>query len=157
MKEITSTYSELRVFSEKVMSFVRNGTLQNDITLSSRIAADCTIGGDDIDLFLYDFSKKFSVDFSNFEFEEHFYPEGEGFQFFPISLFSTMVDLGFQLLILPFRESGLNTLINSYRVDVLKDKIFGKGRKDLMVKDLVASAILGEFQLKENIKFIMSK
>ncbi|MEM7297431.1 MAG: DUF1493 family protein, partial [Bacteroidota bacterium] len=136
MKEIRITYSELRVFSEKVMAFVRNETFQDEISLSCRIAMDCKIGGDDIDLFLYKFSTKFGVDFSDFDFEEHFYAEGEGFQFFPVSLIATMSELVFQILLLPFDKHGAAKLTSNLRAEVLKDKILGASRKDLMIKDL---------------------
>ena len=154
---IVISFSELRKCSQEVLSFTRDSVLEGNISLISQIARDGRIAGDDIYFFLADFAKKFNVDLSGLDFDEHFYGEGEGIQFFPFSIWFYTISLIYELICSPFSKKRRATFRKALTKEVRLDRIYGNSRKDLMVADLVVSAMYGKFQLKKNVTFVLNK
>jgi hypothetical protein len=62
---------------EQVIAFVSTqmGEPSENLTLTTRLNHDLGLEGDDAEWFLLDFSKRFKVDFADFDFSNYFLPE----------------------------------------------------------------------------------
>ena len=81
MKIIEISYSELRVYVNKVITIIGNnsGIDETKISLSSNIESDLKITGDDVQELLTDIDKKLSIDFKGFGFRNYFHDEADLF------------------------------------------------------------------------------
>ncbi len=147
------SYSELRCFSEKVLSIIRNIVGSENVTISSKIEEDLRITGDDIWDLLNELDRKFDIDFEGFCFKEYFYEESEGWYLFPIT-FTFIIFRLFLKLIFCFFTCKLLEQLDSF---LFKINFYKTRRKDLLVKDLITFAILSRFTLSSEVTFAFSK
>lgn len=65
-------FEEIKLLIEEKM-----GKYEKKIDRDTSLEKDLGISGDDAWELIMDFSRKFNVDISNFEFSKYFYPEGD--------------------------------------------------------------------------------
>jgi hypothetical protein len=156
VKEIS--YSELRQNYIEVQNFLKNETLEDNISSKTRIEADLHLSGDDNFDLLNKFAKKYTIDFSNFNYDEHFESEGKIFNgvnelFF--LLFGILNFLKFLLYLLMLLFSKITAQkIKNFVFHIEENKT---ERKDLAISDLITSKIFKKFQLRENVQFALLK
>ena len=151
--------TELRLMTEKVLSYVRDICGDNDqISLKSRLENDLGMTGDDVSEFLTSFSEKFEVDFTDFDFRKHFNEEG-----FPITellialpilvfvvsfnVFKTLIDLS------GYRIVGLERIKQINYPGKIREIVFGYTKEDLKIEDLVVSYITMKFKRRQEVYF----
>ncbi len=74
---IKISFKNLKQNYLEVQQFLEEKSGDKNICNKSKIANDLSFFGDDNYLLLEDFITKFKVDFSNFNYDEHFESEGE--------------------------------------------------------------------------------
>ena len=87
--EIKNTYLEIKTLLE-----YKSGT--NVENLNTQIAEDLSLWGDDNYYFLIEFIEKYNLDFSRFNYSEHFDSEGELFN--PKNSLITLILIPFYLV-----------------------------------------------------------
>ena len=156
VKEIS--FTELKQNYIEVQNFLENESGESFINNKTRIANDLNIWGDDNYYILNDFINKYNLDFSNFNYDEHFESEGEifngvndlfDFLFFILNIIKFIVYLVFK----PF-SNEYSEKIRQFKFYIKVDKL---ERKDLNMGDLITSKIFKKFQLRENVQFVHTK
>lgn len=134
-KEIKQAYLEVQKLLEDASGVKVN-------SLSTKMAEDLSLWGDDNHDFLEMFSEKYTIDFSNFNYSKHFETEGELFGSKQVLL--TL--LGLPISVLIFLIKIVNPKFND--TPFLKKK--GTKKLDLTFGDLVVSKLKKEFCLRDN-------
>ncbi len=160
MQTIEITYTELAVWTRKMADFVRYQIGDEEILPSTKIEADLQITGMDADILLEIYVKKFNVDLTGFVFEDHLIPEGGVHD---MGIFTLMLVLIFQLIkpalyvLIYVVDKKMASEIFKFDIYYAVNKFWKKDLKDLYVGDLIASAILGKFTERKNVKFVLVK
>ena len=152
-------YTELRLMTEKVLSYVRDicGDTEQ-VGLKSRLENDLGMTGDDVSEFLTRFSEKFEVNFTGFDFDKHFNIEG----FSPIELLLAVPVLTFVIsfncfkLMIDFVGYKYKLLEEIDRINYpgkILEFLLGKEKKDLMIGDLVVFYVTRKFLKREEVFF----
>ena len=156
MKQIEISYSELRTYSDKVITIIGSICGENNLSLATRIEGDIRITGDDIGELLLEFQDKFLINFDGFNFEEYFHEEA-----------TPITQIPFLLLLIPVYLLGLTlnlifNLFRSHKLDKLNEiispverirKLIGVNKKDLTVGDFVTWVINKEFITRDDVHF----
>ena len=136
--------------------FVEDFSGAVQLTLDSRIEGDIGLTGMDAEELLINFSNYFSVDFSNFDFDEHFYPEGLGLEevvllpIFTIALVLKQLALGISFCCYPSNQEQIRQF-NLWRF------LSPQGEKaDMTVGDLICSAAVGHYNPRHKMHFEIS-
>ncbi len=154
---IKISFKNLKQNYLEVQQFLEEKSGEKNICNKSKIANDLSFWGDDNCNLLEDFITKYTVDFSKFNYDEHFKSEGELFGsgavllkilLFPLYVFKFILFLSLK----PFSKEYSNT-IDNFNFFIEKNQSKGK---DLTMGDLITSKIQGEFLLRENVKFIFN-
>lgn len=145
IKEIE--FSKLRFAYLTIKSFLENESGKNVDNLKTRIAEDLSLHGDDNYDLLLKFVKKFELDHSDFQYDKHFYSEGE--------LFDSEAALYNLLTIsvwLPLKTIELLTFNN---VKIKKPEFYKPSRNvsDMTFKDLVTWYIEGKYATGMDIEY----
>jgi hypothetical protein len=152
---IKISFKNLKQNYLEVTQFIKDQSGKENICIKSRIANDLSLLGDDNYYMLGDFITKYNLDFSNFNYDEHFESEGEltmslwyclEVLFLPLYIIKGIVSCVFY-----FFSKKLSKKINAFNFVLNKYK---SNRKDLTIGDLITSKIYGKFQMRENVKFI---
>ncbi len=152
---IKISFNNLKREYLEVQQFLEEKSGEKNIYIKSKIANDLSFWGDDNCYLLEDFITKYTVDFSNFNYDEHFESEGELFDSGTVLLrililpFFIIKFILF-LLIKPFSKE-YSSIINNFNFFVENNK---SNRLDLTMGDLITSKIQGKFLLRENVKFV---
>lgn len=153
IKEIT--YSELKVYSYKVISIVEKTTGCENLSLSTKIETDLRITGDDIWDLLKELEYQFSINGKDFDFDQHFNSEGTNPILIPIIfLWITLVSLD---LIIHSTYTLLKKRIhrNLPLMTEVQNQWFRNHKQDLSVADLVTWVIHKDFTLRKDIYYKM--
>jgi hypothetical protein len=152
---IKISFKNLKQDYLEVQQFLQKESGEKNISNKSKIANDLSFWGDDNCYLLEDFITKYTVDFSNFNYDEHFESEGELFG--PLnSLFSfvfAILNIFKYILFLTvviFSKKHSKQIID-FKFHIKENKI---EKKDLTMGDLITSKIQGKFLLRENVKFV---
>ena len=141
----------------EVQQFLEEKSGEKKICNKSKIANDLGFWGDDNYYSLGDFVSKYKLDFSDFNYDEHFESEGELFGSGTVLLrilILPFIIIRFILFVLikPFSKEYSST-INNFNFFLEKNK---SNRLDLTMGDLITSKIQGKFNLRENVKFVFN-
>jgi hypothetical protein len=121
-------------------------------SLKTKIEADIGLSGDDNLELLEKFVKKFELDYKNFEYDKHFYSEGELF-----GSGAALVNLLTLSVWLPLKSIELLTF-NKIKIDKPKFPVTrDREVSDLTFKDLLTWYIEKEFQPSDKIKYVIKK
>ncbi len=145
IKEID--FSKLRFAYLTIKSFLEKESGENVDNLKIRIAEDLSLFGDDNYDLLLKFVKKFELDYSDFQYDKHFYSEGE--------LFSSGAALYNILALsvwLPLKTIELLTL---NKVKINKPEFYQPSREvsDMTFKDLLTWYIEGKYATGKDIEY----
>ncbi|WP_165929427.1 DUF1493 family protein [Flavobacterium rhamnosiphilum] len=149
-KDLKQNYLEVQQFLEE-----KSG--EKKICNKSKVANDLSLWGDDNYDMLEDFITKYNLDFSGFNYGEHFESEGE--MFGPLNfLFGFVFTILYILKYVLFLTVALfskkhSKEINDFKFHIEENKI---EKKDLTMGDLIASKVQGKFNLRENVKFVFN-
>jgi hypothetical protein len=154
---IKISFKNLKQNYLEVQQFLEEKSGEKNICNKSKIANDLSLWGDDNYDMLEDFVTKYNLDFSGFNYGEHFESEGE----LTISIWSVLSVLFIPLFIIKGIVSYLfNFLSNKYSYKIERFNFFLKEHKsnkiDLTMGDLITSKIQGKFYLRENVKFVFN-
>ena len=156
VKEIS--FTELKQNYIEVHNFLQKESGESFIHNKTRIANDLNLWGDDNYYMLNDFVNKHNLDFSDFNYNEHFESEGEIFsgvnQLFNFLFFVLNIIKFFIYLILKIFSNEYSKKIRQFKFYIKEDKL---ERKDLYMGDLITSKIFKKFQLRENVQFVLTK
>lgn len=154
---IKISFKNLKQNYVEVQQFLQKESGEKNIYNKSKVANDLSLWGDDNYDMLEKFITKYKVDFSNFNYDEHFESEGEllGFYssiytifFLPLFILKFILHLFFK----PFSRK-YSDKINGFNFFLKEHK---SNRIDLTMGDLITSKIQGKFLLRENVKFVFS-
>jgi len=158
-------YAELRSITESVIDFVsKEYWWEKDSTLKTEIETDLGISGDDAWELMQKFSKKYSVDLTNFKFDRYFTPEGahsSWILWIPVYLSSYVIwiiKVVITILIYPFnkRLGGRLTEYSAKSMIIKMTDSFDYPKlQSMTIADLVTSAACGEFIKRDSIRFEM--
>ncbi len=152
---IKISFKNLKQNYLEVQQLLEENSGEKNIGIKSKIANDLSLVGDDNYYLLDSFITKYNLDFSNFNYAEHFESEGE----LTMSIWSILSVFFIPLFIL---KGILSYVINLYSKKY-SDKIdsfnfflreYKSDRIDLTMGDLITSKIKGKFLLRENVKFV---
>ncbi|WP_165932747.1 DUF1493 family protein [Flavobacterium cellulosilyticum] len=154
---IKISYKNLKQNYLEVQQYLEEKSGEKNICNKAKIANDLSFFGDDNCILLEDFIIKHKVDFSNFNYKEHFESEGE----LSMSFWSVLSVLFIPLFIIKGLLSYfINFFSNKYSYKLNRFNFFLKeyksNRKDLTMGDLITSKIQGKFNLREKVKFVCS-
>jgi len=152
---IKISFKNLKQNYLEVQQFLEEKSGEKNIYNKSKIANDLSFWGDDNYNMLENFITKYNLDFSNFNYDEHFENEGE----LTISIWSILSVLLIPLFIIKsimsyffnFFSKKYSYKINSFNFFLKEHK---SNRIDLTMGDLITSKIQGKFLLRENVKFV---
>ncbi|MFV5703847.1 DUF1493 family protein [Flavobacterium sp. XS2P12] len=152
---IKISFKNLKQNYLEVQQFLKEQSGEEYIYNKSKIANDLSLWGDDNYDMLEDFIKKYNLDFSTFNYDEHFESEGELFGSGSVLLRIVLIPLYIikfilSLIFKPFSKE-YSKKVNSFNFFLKKHT---SNRIDLTMGDLITSKIQGKFYLKENIKFV---
>lgn len=136
-------YSLVRYIYLDTLDYLSGAGGESDLNLSDKLAEDLGLWGDDNAFLLEDFVDRFQLDYSAFNYAEHFERETE------------LITIGTQL-ITPFLIAGWliwkiieRAFPGCPTPNVFDDKLRSKNpRKDLTVGDLITWRLTGRFQLR---------
>ncbi|WP_310558825.1 DUF1493 family protein [Flavobacterium sp.] len=152
---IKISFKNLKQNYLEVQQFLEDKSGEKNISNKSKIANDLSLVGDDNYYLLDSFITKYNLDFSNFNYAEHFESEGE----LTMSIWSILSVFFIPLFIL----KGILAYVIILYSKKYSDKIdsfnfflreYKSGRIDLTMGDLITSKINGNFLLRENVKFV---
>ncbi len=152
---IKISFKNLKQNYLEVQQLLEENSGEKNIGIKSKIANDLSLVGDDNYYLLDSFITKYNLDFSNFNYAEHFESEGE----LTMSIWSILSVFFIPLFIL---KGILSYVINLYSKKY-SDKIdsfnfflreYKSDKIDLTMGDLITSKIKGKFLLRENVKFV---
>jgi len=140
-------FSKLRLAYITIKNFLENESYVEVESLNSKIAGDLGMTGDDSYELLEKFIGKFELDYKDFEFDKHFYSEGElyGSEAALINLLSLSVWL-------PLRTIELLTF---NKITIRKPDFYKPDRdvSDMTFKDLLTWYIEGKYIPSKEIKY----
>jgi len=142
-------YSVLKETYIKIRDMLNQKAIFEVTSLNSKIDKDLGLSGDDNCELLDDFIKKYELDFSEFDYYDHFYSEYELFN--SSKGFEFLIYLPFNLLIFI-----INTIFYNGKLEYLSS-VTEPERLDLTFGDLIVCKLKGEFCLRKNIKIELLK
>ncbi|QBN17775.1 DUF1493 family protein [Flavobacterium nackdongense] len=152
---IKISFKNLKQNYLEVQQLLEEKSGEKNICIKSKIANDLSLVGDDNYYLLDSFITKYNLDFSNFNYAEHFESEGE----LTMSIWSILSVFFIPLFIL----KGILSYVIYLYSKKYSDKIdsfnfflreYKSDRIDLTMGDLITSKIKGKFLLRENVKFV---
>ena len=154
---INISFKNLKQNYLEVQQFLEEKSGEKNICIKSKIANDLSLVGDDNYYLLDSFITKYNLDFSNFNYAEHFESEGE----LTMSIWSILSVFFIPLFIIKYITSYfLNFFSKKYSDKINSFNFFLKKYKsdriDLTMGDLITSKIQGKFSLRDNVKFIFN-
>lgn len=154
---IKISFKNLKQNYLEVQQFLQKESGEKKIYNKSKVANDLSLWGDDNYDMLEVFIKKYNLDFSTFNYDEHFESEGELFSSATVLLTILLIPLYFIKLILflifkPFSKSH-SKKINDFNFFIRRNQ---HKKKDLTMGDLITSKIQGKFSLREDIRFVLN-
>ncbi|MBC5775620.1 DUF1493 family protein [Pontibacter sp. KCTC 32443] len=140
-------FSKLRHAYITVKGFLESESWENVKSLDTTVVEDLGLYGDDNYDLLLKFVEKFELDFGDFQYDKHFYSEGELFDSF--SALKSLLTLSVWL---PLYTIELLTL-NNVKID--KPDLFPPKRTvtDMTFKDLLIWYIEGKYTSESEIKY----
>ncbi|MFV5692872.1 hypothetical protein ACM55K_12670 [Flavobacterium sp. LT1R49] len=155
---IKISFKNLKQNYLEVQKFLEDESGEKNISIKSKIASNLSLFGDDNYYMLEEFVTKYNINFSNFNYDEHFASEGELFGsgsvllrmlLIPFYIFKLILSLIFK----PFSKKH-SKIINDFNFFIENNQ---SKKTDLTMGDLITSKIHGKFQLRENVQFVLSK
>lgn len=159
MKTVQISYSELAAWHRSISTFIANHSWEDYIQPSSRLSEDLHLDGEDTYELLEKFSRKYNVDFNEFNGEEFILPESScnPFTFIFLLLFLVIVSLKYLLLALSFLVAKrYYHRIAAFDTARFFNSFSKRNLKDLTVGDLITSAVIGKFTERKTVRFIRS-
>lgn len=141
-------FEKLKLAYITVKSFLEKEAGENVESLKTKIAEDLSFYGDDNYYMLTKFVEKFELDYTDFNYDEHFHSEGE-IANSEIALYNLLI----LSIWLPLKTIELLTLNN---VKINKPSFYKPSRKvtDMTFKDLLTWYIEGKYTDSE-IKYVI--
>lgn len=140
-------FSKLKHAYITVKSFIENESADNLGSLRTKIVNDLGLTGDDNYFMLTKFIDRFELEYSDFEYDRHFYSEAE--------LYNSSTAL-YNLLVvsvwLPLKTIELLTL---NRIHIPRPSFYQPARQvsDMTFRDLLTWYIEGKYILERNVKY----
>jgi len=153
-KEVS--FGRLRSAYITVNDFVFQETRKQSLSLETRIEEDITIAGDDVLELLEKFVETFNLRFDTFNYNEHFYSEGELFGSPAVLklMFGSILYLAL-LVFLPFTKTQLDHFIHRFWKKFSSPQV---AKKDLSMRELIIWYLEGQYiapsQIHYRIKLI---
>ena len=140
-------FNKLRHAYITVKRFIESESMDEIKSLKTTVAEDLSMLGDDNYELIEKFVKKFELDHKDFEYDKHFYSEGE--------LFDSVAALNNLLILsvwLPLKTIELLTF-NKFKIN--KPEFYKPERKvtDMTFKDLLTWYIEGTYSTESEIKY----
>lgn len=140
-------FSKLRFAYITIKSFLEKESYMDVESLNSKIVGDLGMTGDDNYEFLEKFVDKFELDYKDFEYDKHFYSEGE--------LYGSGAALKNLLILsvwLPIRTIELLTF---NKIKINKPDFYQPERQvaDMTFKDLLTWYLEGKYLLAKDVKY----
>lgn len=146
-------FEKLRHADVTVKAFLEAESFEEITSIKTKICADLGLSGDDNYDMLEKFVTKFELDHKDFDYNKHFYSEGE--------LFGSGAAIANMLMLsiwLPLKTIELLTF-NKIKLDKPEFPIKPEIREvtDLTFKDMLTWYIEKEFKTSDNLKYIIKK
>jgi Protein of unknown function (DUF1493) len=151
-----TSFKDLKALSSSVVEFLADnfGVGQEEIYGNFHLSMtdDLGIDGDDGDELIAKFSEKYKVDFSEFEYDKYFSPEGIDIVMIPfVVLILALFIINCLLTLIFMCLNRQNPLKKSFST------LFNKrSERQLTVGDLIVSAHQGKFMKREEVYFVLN-
>lgn len=137
-------FSKLGAAIVVVKEFIYTETNIKNVNLNTRLLADLGLYGDDNLELIENFVKRFELNYSDFNYSNHFHSESELFQ-------------GAGSVFWLFKRL-LTTILKLFPSKVHQHKKIEENKKlDLTLKDMVIWYLEGEFKSRGSIKFVIDR
>ncbi len=150
-KEKEIDFSKLRFAYAVLKTFLENESGEKVLNLKTKIEEDMGMMGDDSYDLIARFVEKFELDYQDFDFEKHFYSEGELMD--PGMVVLNLLTLSIWL---PLKVLELLTFnqLNIYKPEFQKAE---RETTDMTFKDLLTWYIEGKYATEQDIKYVLTK
>jgi hypothetical protein len=140
-------FKKLRFAYETVKRFLEEESLDTVDSLNTKIVYDLRLAGDDNFNLLVHFIKKFALDYKDFEYNKHFYSEGELF-----GSGAALINLLSLSVWIPLKTIELLTL---NKLHLPKPSLYRPSREvlDMSFKDLLTWYVEGKYTTAAEIKY----
>jgi hypothetical protein len=140
-------FDKLRHAYETVKKFLEDESFEKVDTLRTKVAEDLSLHGDDNYELLEKFVEKFELDYVGFEYDKHFYSEGE--------LFGSSAALANLLTLSVWLPLKTIELLTFNKIKINKPVFYKPEREvtDMTFKDLLSWHIEGKHSTEKDIKF----
>ncbi|MGV0924326.1 hypothetical protein [Empedobacter tilapiae] len=148
-------FATLRQSYIEVKKFLEKTTKEKVENVDVLIEEDLFLSGLDNESLLIEFIEKYDIDFSKFNFSEHFLSEGELANGFQVVLNMVLLPLYFLFwLVKEFTFDLIN--LNKYLIKIVK--LFSINQRetlDMSFGDLLTSYVNKKYTLRSNVKFVL--
>lgn len=144
-------FNKLRFAYDTVKKFLESQSGDQVDSLSTRIAEDLGLTGDDNYYMLAEFTKKFELDYTGFDYDKHFYSEGELYN--STAALKNLLSLS---IMIPLKTIELLTF---NKVHIPKPGFYKPSRKvtDMTFKDMLTWYIEGKYSTPDKIRYEIKK
>ena len=142
-------FQKLKFAYQIVKRFLEEESCEEIDSLDTKIVADLGMAGDDNWDMLIRFVKKFELNYNSFEYDKHFYSEGELFGSGP-----ALYNLLSLSIWIPLKTIELLTL---NKLHIPKPGFYKPSREvlDMTFKDLITWYIEGRYATSKEIKYVL--
>ncbi len=148
-------FATLRQSYIEVKKFLEKASYEKVDNSNILIEQDLGFCGDDTYFLIEEFVEKYNLDFSNFNFSEHFLSEGESANGFQVLFNMVLLPLYFLFwLVKEFTFDLIN--LNKYLIKIVK--LFSTNERetlDMSFGDLLTSYVNKKYTLRSNVKFVL--
>jgi len=148
-------FATLRQSYIEVKKFLEKASYEKVDNSNILIEQDLGFCGDDTYFLIEEFVEKYNLDFSKFNFSEHFLSEGESANGFQVLFNMVLLPLYFLFwLVKEFTFDLIN--LNKYLIKIVK--LFSTNQRetlDMSFGDLLTSYLNKKYTLRSNVKFVL--
>ncbi|WP_291116719.1 hypothetical protein [Empedobacter sp. UBA7248] len=148
-------FATLRQSYIEVKKFLEKASYEKVDNSNILIEQDLGFCGDDTYFLIEEFVEKYNLDFSKFNFSEHFLSEGESANGFQVLFNMVLLPLYFLFwLVKEFTFDLIN--LNKYLIKIVK--LFSINQRetlDMSFGDLLTSYLNKKYTLRSNVKFVL--